>query len=303
MATLRWRMLSHLTRRYPLKSGCAKAALNPVTRMLAGSCDKTLWARGPLGARLRTPSADYVGRVVFFAGDLDPKLTWLCRRLVRPGDTVLDIGANIGLITMVLSKLVGQSGAVHAFEPNPNLLALLDETLPANKASNVTLHRCALGAEPAELTLTVPVGNTGAATLARNVELEHVAYVTTVPVRRLVDELSGVGPIRFVKIDVEGFEARVLQGAEPILADAPPDAILFEANRFEGAARDHPVFQLLSGFGYRFFSIPTTFLSVQPRVMSLEDRVGASGHDVLAASARAYDKVARLVRAKRAAHQ
>jgi len=303
MATLRWKMLSHLTRRYPLKSGCAKATLNPLTRALAGPCDKTIWARGPLGVRLRTPSADYVGRVVFFIGDLDPKLTWICRRLVGRGDTVLDIGANIGLVTMVLSKLAGPSGAVHAFEPNQNLLALLDETLPENNASNVILHRCALGSEPAELELTVPVGNTGGATLARSVESERVAYTTTVPVRRLVDELSGVGPIRFVKIDVEGYEAQVLQGAAQILTDSPPDAILFEANRYEGAAGEHPVFRLLSGFGYRFFSIPRTFLSVQPRVMSLEDRVEASGHDVLAASARAYDEVARLVRAKRAARQ
>ena len=293
---LRWRAVSALSRRYPLKSGCAKFALNSKMRALVGPYDGFIWSRGPLGVRILAPSNDYVGRVVYFSGDLDPKITWQCRRLVRPGDTVLDIGANVGLVTMILSRLVGSAGAVHAFEPNPILHRMLDQTIPANGATNVTLHRCALGETPGELTLTVPRGNTGGASLVTNrLPADRVEYTTSVPVKRLPDALGSVGPIRFVKIDVEGFEGEVLRGATDLLRESPPDAILFEVNRYQGRASNHPAFAALMEHGYRFFAIPRTFVRVRPRVMSPDEQIDPLGCDALAVSAQAAGDIAKRI--------
>src|SRR3954471_9108774 len=68
---------------------------------------------------------DLLSRVIYLFGDFDRKLSWICRRVLRPGDAVIDIGANVGVISLPCAKAVGARGAVHSFEPQPELAALL----------------------------------------------------------------------------------------------------------------------------------------------------------------------------------
>jgi FkbM family methyltransferase len=235
---------------------------------LAGRPKRDAWAEVE-GGRLFVSLADYVGRAAFYVGDLDRKISVLIDRLVRPGDTVLDIGANVGLVTLRLSKRVGPTGLVHAFEPNPVIADRLASSLAANGILNVRLHQVALGAEEARLQLSVPEGNAGAASLladrasGKNVE---------VPVRRL--DNFDLGPIGFVKMDVEGFEENVLRGFWKTLSSCPPRVILFEQNDAGGGS-----IPLLEKAGYRIHGITKSLFKLKlPRVSAWS----AAYHDYVA---------------------
>jgi FkbM family methyltransferase len=116
----------------------------------------------PGGFEVRAPLDDWVGRAVYFRGDLDPEITSVCRALLRRGDLVLDFGANLRLVTMTMLSLVGETGAIHAFEPSPRMFALLAESVARSGAADVFLRSTALGERAGELDLFIPAHNTGA---------------------------------------------------------------------------------------------------------------------------------------------
>src|SRR5207302_6089399 len=96
-----------------------------------------------------------------------------------------DIGANLGVVTLAMAKSVGPTGRVHAFEPNPRMQALLEQSI--NKSyRHVTLHKIALGSEEAELVLYVPQVNCGAGSFVNYRNADHTEGVPC-KVRRLSD--------------------------------------------------------------------------------------------------------------------
>ena len=148
MPTTRQIIASSITRRYPFLSGCGTLANSGLVRLLAGeNGDELTWARLDSGPEILVSLNDYVGRAAFYVGDLDRKVSAVISQIVRPGDHVLDIGANIGVVTLQLAKLVGKSGVVHSFEPNPNIAKLLVESIERNSMENVHVHTCALAEE------------------------------------------------------------------------------------------------------------------------------------------------------------
>lgn len=248
---LRAEAVSRITRLYPLLSGCGTLANHPLVDGLAGHPEGEAWADVE-GGRLLVSLNDYVGRAAFYVGDLDRKVSAIVDRFVKPGDTVLDIGANIGLVTLRLSKRVGPSGVVHAFEPNPKPAFRLASSLAANGISNVQVHEVALGTEDAVLPLTIPTGNVGMGSLVAGFQGETVQVL----VRRLDD--FDLGPVAFVKMDVEGFESQVLGGAERMLAKSPPKVILFEQNNESGTS-----IQILRAAGYSVSGVAKSLLRLR----------------------------------------
>jgi FkbM family methyltransferase len=161
------------------------------------------------------------------------------RRLVRPGDVVFDIGANLGVHTVMLARAVGPHGRVVAFEPNAEILPLLERTLQA--LPNVVLQPCALSDERKESTLFVPPDDT-MASLADWTSGERTggdrrsgaarAHAVRCQERRL-DELiesEGIPAPDFVKCDVEGAELLVFKGGRVTLDRPDAPIILFETN-------------------------------------------------------------------------
>ena len=103
---------------YPLKSGYSTVShLKPLVRLTAEH--EQCFARLRNGDRLLVDVSDFIGRTIYYLGDYDPKITWLCKRILGRGDTMLDVGANMGVVTGYASKIVGPEGHVHAFEPQP----------------------------------------------------------------------------------------------------------------------------------------------------------------------------------------
>jgi FkbM family methyltransferase len=176
-------------------------------------------------------------RMTFDGSAYEADISFLMRKVVRPGDVVLDIGANIGLHTVFLAGLVG-NGRVIAFEPVSEMAEKLSANCAFNRATNVTLVSAALGEENGEAIIQVNQGDPGMEGTNSMIASVHVAkrpdryQERTIPVRRLddiADELGIADKIDFIKIDTEGFEPMVIRGGlKTILHNRP--AMLIEAH-------------------------------------------------------------------------
>jgi FkbM family methyltransferase len=194
---------------------------------------------------------------MYFAA-YEPDEVAVLARFLKPGDTFLDIGANIGYLTAIGASLVGPGGAVHGFEPVPEYFARLDALRAANPGFPIHAWPFALGETEGTAEIATPVEHnigwntmvpgllTGAAARARH----------TVPVHRL-DAFLGeraIANVALIKIDTEGFEIPVLRGARgffetarplpPILCEVAPATYSFMGFRLAD------LYEYLAGFGY-----------------------------------------------------
>lgn len=294
-------LVSKLLRLYPFYSGCGTLANTSLVRKINGSNQEKIWCR-VTGGQILAPLDDYIGRAAFYVGDLDRKVTWICQQIVDEGDTVIDIGANLGLVSVLLSELVGNKGKVYAFEPNPELYSSLDKVINRNKLSNIISYPIALGEAEGNLKLRIPKVNKGKGSLVRHAEANNEDVdVVDVPVKRLskVLENESIESIKFIKIDVEGFEAEVLSGGSEILENIPPQCILFEFNHSElqGTVAEQPIFHLLSRYGYKFFSIPRCMLQMRLNYFDPREKSPTISNDFLAVlDGEIYSKLSKYVK-------
>jgi FkbM family methyltransferase len=151
--------------------------------------------------------------------------------LLRPGDTFLDVGANVGFLTLLGAGRVGSSGRVIGVEPYPPTFQLLQKNVLSNKLGFVEIHQIALSSEAGTLRLWVP-----AQTEHREFNISVVQGENTTPVdvpagtldERLADWKAG--PIQLMKIDVEGAEPRVFKGGAGALRAGVVRHLLCEIN-------------------------------------------------------------------------
>ena len=105
------------------------------------------------GIRFRCRLPDTVQMYVYLFGTWEPDLAAFVRRRLRPGDTFVDVGANVGYVSALASRLVGPRGAVVAIEPSPPVIAALQETLTRNDLTNVRMVAAAVSDREGELPL------------------------------------------------------------------------------------------------------------------------------------------------------
>jgi FkbM family methyltransferase len=184
----------------------------------------------------------------------------ILRHLVRRGDCVFDVGANIGRISHALARTVGPLGRVHAFEPTPMARRVLEALVALRRLGQVTVVPAAVGHEDGQLDLLVPlkddwkpmhqISHQACACSAGGLRL-------TVPLVRLDSYWRGLGApeVAFVKCDTEGHELFVLQGARELLARWRP-TVFCEVEEPYLARQGHApeqVFTLLRELGYRAY--------------------------------------------------
>jgi len=180
-----------------------------------------------LPAQISLPLRAYIGN------SREPELAAL-KRFVRQGATVVDIGAHKGIYTHWLRRLVGHSGAVLAFEPQPLLHRYLEAGLSTSWYRNVTLSDIALSDRAGTAQLTIPVVSGQRQIAWASLECsqgEGVAVRTAA-----LDDQVGGRPISFVKCDVEGHELKVLRGSSRILAEQRPVWLVEVEHRHAGNA-------------------------------------------------------------------
>ena len=133
----------------------------------------------------------------------------LFRTYCRPGETAVDVGANIGEVSLLLGQGVGAAGRVYAFEPNPRIYGYLLGNLALNRRANVTARNLAVGA--AEGTVWMSDG--------KRDDMNRIEDAGTLAVRcSTLDQEIPAAAIALLKIDVEGSELHVLQGGRGSLA-------------------------------------------------------------------------------------
>ncbi len=169
------------------------------------------------GNRYMSMKNNFTALAVAVLGDRDPNVARFLRRWVRPGFVAFDIGANIGTYTVPLSRLVGPTGRVVAFEPNRPTFACLRHNVRQNRLANVVALRAAAGPHPGRAALVVTDANYGEVHLAPGVPAADQPGVTVTTVDTEVARL-GLERVDFIKLDVEGFELAALRGARDTLA-------------------------------------------------------------------------------------
>jgi FkbM family methyltransferase len=159
----------------------------------------------------------------FLARYHDLHVQLLIDHCVKPGERVVDVGANIGMLTLHAAFRVGPAGVVDAFEPNPACCRRIESALAGNDISHVRLHPIGLSDATGTLVLSILQNHTGMGTLATVDSSAAVTARVDVPVRVADDVLlSDPRPIVLMKIDVEGFEARALRGMREVLKRDKP---------------------------------------------------------------------------------
>lgn len=176
-------------------------------------------------------------------GSYEAAATVAFAEAVDPGQVVYDIGAHVGWYTLLGSRLVGSSGRVVAFEPSPRNLRFLERHVDLNDAENVTVVEGAVSDVDGQAGFDAGASHSTAA-LAD--EEEATMTVRTVTLDRLVSS-GRLPPPDLVKVDVEGEEEAVLEGAGDVLASSRPVLLL----SVHGAAAERACRSRLRHVGYR----------------------------------------------------
>lgn len=207
--------------------------------------------RSTIYADLQTP----LGLGLYRYGYRDPDLD-LMGRLLRPGDVVVDGGANVGLFTLVAADRVGPAGKVIAFEPGRGVRMSLMANIVLNRLAHVEVVPFALAAEPGEARFRV--FDAGGAGLNHLVGADHedgeVEIVTLTSLDAVLTP-SDRDRLTFLKLDLEGAEHAALRGAAATLRQAHPD-ILIEieaAHLARMGSSPAAIAEVLAGHGYRFY--------------------------------------------------
>jgi len=204
---------------------------------------------------------DYLGATLTFDG-FEPAERAFVQRFLRPGMTVLDIGAHHGFYTLLASKLVGSTGKVFAFEPSARERRVLRIHSTLNLCRNVRILPLALGAENGSSDLYVVEKWAAGCNSLRPPAADVQASTTREQVRvaRLDDQLAllKIDHVDFMKLDVEGGELAVLQGAQQLLARRARPVILAEVQDVRTQPwgyRAKEILDYLRERGYQWFHI------------------------------------------------
>lgn len=200
----------------------------------------------------------------------EPEVTGIVRRLIKPGDTVLDVGANVGWFTSLFGKLVGNSGKVIGFEPVPDNYSRLSEHVRINNlANNTEILQVAVGKEKSTVDIHVFENRTKARSSLS--PLNETTSFTKIPVQLVtVDDIlaeRSIKNITLMKVDVEGAEYDVLLGARRLLSKADAPVIVIEINNdvndsFGYKASDMK--DLLKTYGYTYFYSISSAMKIKP---------------------------------------
>ena len=226
----------------------------------------------PWGLPMHVRPFETVGHALWHLGVLDLVACEVCWRLLDPGETAVDIGANIGVMTGLFATRCGPTGEVWSFEPHPTIHGELAAHVAAWQRAGrplapVRLRKEALSDTTGEAKLFEPVvfeGNHGAASLEEFSSESGRTNTTggkhfTVPVAPFDGVFPKDRPVGLLKIDVEGHEPKVFAGAAEALRARRIRDIVFE----EHHAAPSPTVKLLTYAGYTVFFLGRNFWGPQ----------------------------------------
>jgi len=196
------------------------------------------------GPMMALSTDQYVGRALEVYGEYCPAEWTLLRQLIKPGMNVVEVGANMGTHSVDMARACAP-GTFLAFEPQPRLFQILCGNLALNNVTNALVYPEGCGDEEGEIGIARVdydvEGNFGGFALDR--------HQGDIPVRiRTIDSLR-LARCGLIKIDVEGFEPKVIRGAAETIRRCRP--ILYVEN--DRADQQQEVIDLVAGLGYRMY--------------------------------------------------
>lgn len=249
-----FKLIKNISNFYPFYKGRGRLALSKIGRKDDENlCLETL----KTGQYIYVYPNDYIGRMIIFFGDLDPSISYFIKRNIKSGDVVVDVGANLGIVTLQVASIVGPEGKVISFEPNKHIVDALVKSIEYNSFNNIQIINKALSDQDGIMKLLIPPQGFGQAKISDegNVTCEVMQLDNFV-----IDDTSS---IRLMKIDVEGHESKVLKGGLNFIKHYSPELILFESHKSQGAFWQREEVQLLEGLGYNFFELKRVFLQAK----------------------------------------
>ena len=189
--------------------------------------------------------------------DWEPFQTNIIEKLVKKGEVVFDIGANIGFYTLLFSKLVGENGKVYAFEPDPETFSLLKRNIGENNINNVVLINKAVSNKEEKIDFYILESNTS----GNSVFKENLDKVASKSIK-----------VDFVKLDIEGSELKALQGMSKILKNSKNPTLVTEfcpvalnAVSKDINANAKTYLELLNSLGFKIFDIDDRIKKITSR--------------------------------------
>lgn len=169
------------------------------------------------------PSNGFIDAHIYATGTYEPDILQVMKDYLRPGDTFVDIGGNIGWHSLFATSLVGEQGKVHTFEPLPKLNEQFKRSIKLNNFSKqVTLHSYGCSDVSGKAYLHINEKNIGGSSILDERYSETVE-ISTLPADEILRDLS---EISLIKIDTEGFEIEVLRGLKTTLSQLKPKLII-----------------------------------------------------------------------------
>ena len=210
------------------------------------------------GGELFVDPSKTIGHAIAATGVYELAVSELLIRLVSPGATVIDAGANVGYMTILAATAAGRDGRVVAFEPNPKLFPVLqqnvDQFAKQVQVTTVELSQAALGEAIGSAQLHLGAGFSENDGIASLIPTDETSSTSTVPLTTL-DSAMGDLHVDVMKVDVEGYELQLFHGAEVALRTHRIKHIIFEEHpESDGRAVKH-----LAAAGYEIFALSTSF--------------------------------------------
>ncbi len=214
------------------------------------------------GIRMHLDPSNFIELFSYYWSCWEPDETWVVRRLLRPGDIFVDLGANIGYFSLIAAQSVGEEGRVIALEPVPPTVQKLRRNLDLNPMKNITLYEFAVSDRTGSVRIYQPHDNNIGANSVRPGDGNAPHW--DVPSVTLDELLEGCPPVRLVKIDLEGAELLAIRGFTRHLADPTGPAVLCEVtDRFlrELGSDARQLLTLMSDLGYLAYRFENRRLS------------------------------------------
>lgn len=192
---------------------------------------------------------DQVDGNIWWDGYYEKLPTKLFKRMIKKGDTIIDVGANIGYYSIMASELIGGSGKILSFEPVSKTFKRL--SVNVSPLSNIKAHQAACGQENGKISIydfgdSISAGSR----ISSPPEIDIPYTIEEVSMIKLDDFIDG--KVDVVKIDVEGYELNVLKGMQKIIASNPNIKILLEVNKdllIKATTSPQEIFSYLKSFG------------------------------------------------------
>lgn len=206
--------------------------------------------------KINLDTKNFIDSSIYYTGDYEAYLKKHFKNIIKKGDFILDIGANIGFHTLYFAELTGVSGKVFSFEPIQVNFDALQRNIKLNQFPQITAINKALGNTNSQMKIHIDqqAQNPGAFNL-----------LDSGPKNTVIDCIKGddfleqnqIEKINFIKIDVEGFEYEVFKGLSKTIRNSKPTIIFEYDYNYQHKLHDNPkvIFEFLTQFDYQFFTI------------------------------------------------